>query len=216
MPSADPPTPTTHSPIPPLTQRLKPQHQTKTVAKERTKNIKSKNKFPKQRICCGSRNDSSQLYCKNCLKQETTSHVTTIILGKTKTEGLTIDWVKNKRENLKKTTKKSDQDTSGNVWSAAVYPTPIVTKQMTTAVQKWLDLHLLLNRTSQQPSGGPASASIRAEKSPVRKNKLPNVTGEFLQPLRAMFTTTLRAMFTTTPHHGHKIHSEKFLNKGCD
>lgn len=85
-----------------------------------------------------------------------------------------MDWVKNKRENLKKTTKLSNQDTSGHVWSAAVYSTPTVTKQMKTAAiyreeksQKWLDLHLLSNCTSQQPSGGTAAASIQAEKTPV-------------------------------------------------
>ncbi|XP_013867525.1 group 3 secretory phospholipase A2 isoform X2 [Austrofundulus limnaeus] len=184
----DPQTQTTHSPTSPLKQRLKPQHQTKTRDKEGTTSIKHKNEFPKQHIYCGSRNNSSQLYCENCLKQETASHVTTIILGETKTKGLTTNWVKNKKENLKKTTKKSDQGTSGNVGSAAVYPTPIVTKRMTTAAvyrdeksQKWLDLHLLSNRTTQQPSGGTAAASIQAEKDPVCKNQLPNVTDSRLQ-----------------------------------
>lgn len=197
--SSDPQTSTTtHSRVPPLTQRIKPQHNPKTVAKEGTKKLKSKTKFSKQHICCGSnvpmRNDSSQFYCKSCLKQDTASDTTSFKLGKTSTKDLTINWTKNKRAHVKKTTEKSNQDTTGTVWSTAVFPTPIATKQMTTASvyneeksQKWLGLHLLWNRTSQQPSGGTAAGSLRAGKRP-----LCNMTGEFLKPPRLAFTTPPR------------------------
>ncbi|XP_037832894.1 group 3 secretory phospholipase A2-like isoform X2 [Kryptolebias marmoratus] len=191
--SSAPRTPTTtRSPVPPSTQRLKPQHKPTTEVKGVTKSTKSKNKLPKQSICCGSsvstRNDSSQLYCKSCLEQETATHMKTITLGKTNSKGLTINWMEKKRAHLQKRTEKSNQHTSGTVWSAAIFPTPIVTKQMTTASlyedgksQKGLFLHLLSNRTSQQPSGGPAAGSIPAEQSPTSKNRQRNATDNQLQ-----------------------------------
>uniref|UniRef100_A0A3Q3A410 Group 3 secretory phospholipase A2-like n=1 Tax=Kryptolebias marmoratus TaxID=37003 RepID=A0A3Q3A410_KRYMA len=53
--SSAPRTPTTtRSPVPPSTQRLKPQHKPTTEVKGVTKSTKSKNKLPKQSICCGS------------------------------------------------------------------------------------------------------------------------------------------------------------------
>ncbi|XP_037536608.1 uncharacterized protein LOC119413622 [Nematolebias whitei] len=184
--SSAPQTPTTTpSPVPPL----KPQHLPKTLVKEGTKRLKSRNKFSKQRICCGSnipkRNDSSQFYCKNRLKQDTASDMTSFTLGKTNTKALTINWMKNKGAHVKKTGK-SNQDTSGTVWSTAVFPTPIVAKQMTTASlyndvksQTWLGLHL--NHTSQQASGGTAAGSVQAGKRPLRNNKQRNVTDNQLQ-----------------------------------
>lgn len=190
--SSAPHTPTTTpSPVPPLTQSMKPQP--KTLVKEGTKRLKSKNKFSKQRICCGSnipmRNNSSQFYCKNCRKQDTASDMTSFTLGKTNTKALTINWMKNKRADIKKTTGKSNQDTSGTVWGTAVFPTPIVTKQMTTASlyndvqsQTWLGLHQ--NHTSQQSSGGTVVGNVCQGKRPLCNNKRRNVTGEFLKPPR--------------------------------
>ncbi|XP_008279064.1 group 3 secretory phospholipase A2-like [Stegastes partitus] len=163
----------------PLTQRPKRQHlPAAAITTAITKNHK---KFPKRRRCCESempvRGDTFHPRCKNCLKQATTSHMTTVTPTKAATNGLPFKGMTH--ETPKKTRATPKPDTLVTLWNAATFTTPTTTKLKTIASfhkdgkpKRQVDSYVLQNNTTPEPVDVAVARSTPAERSLRQNNNM--------------------------------------------
>uniref|UniRef100_A0A3P8T1E2 phospholipase A2 n=1 Tax=Amphiprion percula TaxID=161767 RepID=A0A3P8T1E2_AMPPE len=195
---------TTPSSTPPLTQRP-----TGDIAAV-TKTTRSHDKAPKRSRCCESgmpvRGDSFQLHCKNCLKQATAPHLTTVALTNSSTNGLPFKLMT--LETPKKTREAPKPDTVVTLTNAARFTTSITTELKTIASfhkdgkpQKQVDSSVLQNNTTQEPVVSPVAQRTPTERILKQKNALHNMTGEFMQLLTLSLLLQLFEAYKAFPHN---------------
>uniref|UniRef100_A0A3Q1EZL4 phospholipase A2 n=1 Tax=Acanthochromis polyacanthus TaxID=80966 RepID=A0A3Q1EZL4_9TELE len=177
------PTSTTPSSTPPL------KHRPTAAIAAVTKTTRSHDKAPKRSRCCESgmpvRGDTFQPHCKNCLKQATASHLTTV--APTKASANRLPFKLRTLETPEKTREAPKLDTVVTLRNAARFTIPISTELKTIATfykdgkpKKQVDSSLLQNNTIQEPVVSAVAQKTPKERILKQKNALHNMTGDQL------------------------------------